>query len=298
MISDRSRVIGQKFSRSAISYDAHAQVQRIMADQLTKSLVKWSSQALVETPAILEIGCGTGTLTQIVMNKWHEAKITAVDLASEMIKVAKERVLSTDNQCASTETLDTVCVNQNDRAERVDFIQADIETWVVDAPTSSFDIIISSACFQWLSNPLGTLVHLHRLLKPNGLLLFTTFGPDTFCEMHYAFNKAYRAYGLEPQRHGLSFLSLAQWEILLMQSGYSSVCYDRTIHVKKYASARDFLHCVKAMGASTSEAIPLGGHNLRNLFTAMYKEYEDTFSTQGGVTATYDLLLVQSETTS
>lgn len=279
----RSSAVQRQFNRSAMSYDAHAHVQRSMADQLARSLAEWKNKGFINDPSILEIGCGTGALTQILVNEWPSAKITALDIAPEMIEVASKRLLSALHPGTGGCTTDFLSL-----------LQADIEMWAINAPESSVDIIVSNACFQWLSSPQKTLGHLRRMLRPGGLLIFTTFGPDTFREMHEAFNEVYRANGVEPQRHGLSFHSPVQWEIMLQESGYSSFHCEHSIHMEKYASARDFLYSVKGMGASTTEAGPISGHSLRRLFTNMYKEYEDKFSMQGGVTATYDLLFIQS----
>lgn len=283
MTIGRSRVVQRQFNRSATSYDAHAHIQRSMAEQLARSLAEWKNKGFLSDPSILEIGCGTGALTQILVNEWPSANVTALDIAPEMIEVASKRFRSAEHPGTA-----------NWKMDRLRFLQADIEIWAVNAPECSVDIIVSNACFQWLSSPKETLGHLRRMLRPGGLLIFTTFGPDTFREMHEAFDKVYRANGMEPQRHGLSFHSPAQWEIMLQESGYSSFYCERSIHIEKYSSARDFLYSVKGMGASTSEAAPIPGYSLRRLFTNMYKEYEDKFGTQGGVSATYDLLFIQS----
>jgi malonyl-CoA O-methyltransferase len=283
MTIGRSSAVQRQFNRSATSYDAHAHIQRSMADQLGRSLVEWKNKGFLSDPSILEIGCGTGALTQILVNEWPSANITALDIAPEMIEVASKRLRSLEHPG-----------NGNSTTDRLRFLQADIEMWAVNTPECSVDIIVSNACFQWLSSPQETLGHLRRMLRPGGLLIFTTFGPDTFREMHEAFDEVYRANGMEPQRHGLSFLSPAQWETMLHESGYTGVHCERSIHMENYASARDFLYSVKGMGASTSEAAAIPGYSLRRLFTNMYKEYEDKSSIQGGVSATYDLLFIQS----
>lgn len=285
-MSGRITDIERQFNRSSAgSYDVHANVQRIMAEQLAKSLITWKGEGILEASNILEIGCGTGTLTGILVNEWSKASITALDIAPGMIKVAEQRVRSG--------TASHLAIS-NSQPDRLRFIHADVERWSADAHEASFDLIVSNACFQWLSFPRQTLRHLRRMLRPGGLLVFTTFGPETFYELHQSFNEVYRASGMEPQRHGLSFQSDAQWENTLKEAGFSSIPKERLIQKETYASVRDFLLSVKAMGASTSEAAATPGLSSRRLFAGMYKEYEDKFSIEGGIAATYDLLLIQA----
>ncbi|MEK8131599.1 malonyl-ACP O-methyltransferase BioC [Paenibacillus filicis] len=284
-MSSRISNIRRQFNRSANSYDAHAHVQRLMSDRLAQSLLGWKNKSDIDRLSMLEIGCGTGTLTEILVTEWPSASMTALDIAPEMIRLAEQRVLSDDASFNGIRTM---------TADRVRFLHADVEVWAKNAPASLFDLIVSNACFQWLSHPRQTLGHLRRMLRPGGSLIFTTFGPDTFCELHEAFHAVYRAHGMEPQRHGLWFLSIDEWNSMLKESGFSSIQFDRSIQKEKYASARDFLHSVKAMGASTSEAVTMRGLSSRRLFASMYKEYEEKFSLPGGVAASYDLLWIQA----
>ncbi|CAI6087667.1 malonyl-ACP O-methyltransferase BioC [Cohnella sp. JJ-181] len=275
-MNNRTTAIQRQFNRSAEgSYDVHANVQRTMAAQVVKSLIDWFSKRNVDGLEMLEVGCGTGTLTEMLVRHWPRANISALDIAPAMIKAAEKRV----NSIQSAD---------------LRFVHADVERWAVEAPSDSFDLIVSSACFQWLSQPKQTLGHLRRILLPGGLLVFTTFGPATFRELHQAFNEVYFANGMEPQRHGLSFLSPFQWKNILMEAGFSHIQCQQATQKETYDTPRAFLQSVKAMGASTSEAVKIGGLSSRRLFTDMYKEYEEKHSIQGGVTATYELLLIEA----
>lgn len=275
-MNTRTNAIRRQFNRSAAGlYDTHAHVQRIMADRLAKSLNGWKNNSRADRPSMLEIGCGTGILTEMVRGEWPCSSITAIDIAPSMIEAAEKRVRSIDQPAP------------------IRFLLADVETWAAEAPPASFDLIISSACFQWLRNPKETLGFLRRLLRPGGLLAFTTFGPDTFRELHESFHEAYRIGGMEPQRHGLSFQTAEEWQFQLREAGFTSIKYERSIEKESYATVRDFLHSVKAVGAGTSEAASRGLGS-RRLFTNMYKSYEDKFSITGGVFASYDLLLLHA----
>lgn len=274
----RTNLIRRQFNRSAAgSYDSHALVQRSMAGRLATSLHGWIDESEAGGSTILEIGCGTGILTELLLNGWPCSSITALDIAPEMIEAAEQRVSSVGHSA------------------RVRFLPADVETWAAGAPPASFDLIVSNACFQWLRNPKETLGFLRRLLRPGGMLAFTTFGPDTFRELHESFAEVYHAGGMEPQRHGLSFQPAAQWQIALREAGFRSIHFERYIEQERHASVRDFLLSVKAVGASTSEAASRGLGS-RRLFAEMFKKYEDKFSIPGGVAASYEVLLVRAIT--
>lgn len=271
-MSTRITAIQRQFNRSSSgSYDRHSRVQRSMADRLAQSLTGWVGDRDADGLNLLEIGCGTGALTEILLKELSSVSITALDIAPEMIKAAEQRVLSSAvNDSESYKSL----------SARLQFLHADVEVWALDAPSNSFDLIVSNACFQWLSNQGSTLGHLRRLLRPGGMLVFTTFGPDTFHELHKSFHEVYRASGMEPQRHGLSFQSTDQWKEWLKEAGFSNIQFEREVRKETYASVRDFLFSVKGMGASTSEAVALHGISTRRLFAKMYQEYEDKFGIQ------------------
>lgn len=95
-----------------------------MANQLIDQL---STNFFNQEIAILEIGCGTGYLTQLLCEKFPKAAITAVDLSSGMIELAKEKV----------------------REDRISFICGDIEELSIER---HYDLIISNATFQWFNS--------------------------------------------------------------------------------------------------------------------------------------------------
>lgn len=290
-MNSRLRTIQRRFDRSAESaYDTHANVQRFMASSLSAAIAGLANHCpKPDAVHILEIGCGTGALTAKLADLFPSASITALDLAPAMLKAAQQRL-----HAAGIQT------------DRINWILSDIDGWLAEQAASgsasgcgAFDLIVSNACFQWLTGPGDTLTALGRTLRPGGSLAFTTFGPETFQELHQSFADAYRSNGLPPQRHGLSFRSPEQWQLLLAEAGFADIARERKFHCEHHPSVRDFLHSVKAVGASASEAIPPQGISRRALFADMYRSYEARFRTPGGsIPATYDLLLLQARTPS
>ncbi|WP_068774936.1 methyltransferase domain-containing protein [Paenibacillus sp. FJAT-26967] len=287
-MSAANNTAARGFDRSAAgAYDIHARVQSMMAKRLADSVALLTDESEMTELRILEVGCGTGSLTEILDEKWPCSCITAVDVSPAMIEAAERRMLRTagDN-----------LLRRGSRRDNMRFVQADIEMWAEQAPAGSFDLILSNACFQWLREPASTLRHLRRLLSPGGFLAFATFGPDTFRELHESFDQAYRAVGRAPQRHGLSFQTREDWLSQMKTAGLSEIRSERSDYIEKHPSPRDFLLSVKALGASSSEAEVPGVALSRQLFAAMFRHYENHFGIPEGVTATYDLLMFQGST--
>lgn len=277
-MSTEMNSVERQFNKSAAdSYDRHALVQRGMAGRLAASLADWKPAHTAKTIEVLEIGCGTGSLTEMLLRERPDFTITAIDIAQAMVDMAGLRIESAGY------------------ADRARLLKANAEEWAAGQPGASYDLIVSSACFQWLSDPLKTAAELRRLLRPGGLLAFATFGPATFHELHESFAAAHRMYGTEPERHGLSFLSASDWTELLQRSGFSQIRSGQALHTETHAGVRDFLHSVKAAGAGASAA-SARGLGRRRLFSAMFQQYERRYAVPGGISATYELLFIHGET--
>ncbi|MED4751458.1 malonyl-ACP O-methyltransferase BioC [Brevibacillus choshinensis] len=265
------RTIGNRFSEKASTYDQYALVQKKMAERLQQLI--FNAAIPEKVTQLLEIGCGTGGLTRLLRRHFSETKYQAIDMAPGMLDQARNQLRAEGLDC--------------------DFLRADIEDWVWAQKEGTMDLIVSGACFQWLSQPAETLKGIGKLLRPGAPLLFSTFGPNTFEELHASFGYAHLCLGQTDVRHGLSFYSGDQWESMLLVAGFEEIQVTSQKVVLTYPSVIDFLHAVKAVGANASqEKAPGLGH--RNLLKEMIGYYERAFATEHGIPVTYDLLYIQA----
>jgi malonyl-CoA O-methyltransferase len=146
------RTIKRNFSKNALTYDDHAAVQRKCADVLL-DLVKGG-----KFKRILEVGCGTGTYTQLLSDEYRAAKITAVDISKEMINMAEKKIMG----------------------KNVDFVVDDGEYLPING--TKLDLITSNAVFQWFEDLRSTLKTFSEALGKKGMLCFSMYGPETFKE--------------------------------------------------------------------------------------------------------------------
>lgn len=263
------QVMRKHFSLHAETYDEYANVQKTMAAELMK-MVKEEKLAGKTNLAILDIGCGTGFLTQMLCDAFPEARITAVDIAPGMIAFCQKK-LKTPN---------------------VTFECADIEE---AALRQTYDLIISNAAFQWFNSLGKTINKLYKALSGNGLLCFSTFGSRTFTELHQSYAKAKSKMGITTAgRPGPSFYNLPELLALcrdsLGEADPACCIYGKeSLTCEYFASVKMFLESVKKIGANNSN-----GENRVNpsLIKKMLEIYERDFNDNGQIKATYHCLFL------
>jgi malonyl-CoA O-methyltransferase len=264
--ADTDRV-ARRFSRHAATYDRYATVQHAMARELARDARSLAPDAR----DILELGCGTGRLTSLLLRTFPEARITAVDVAAGMLEEASAKAVGSD--------------------PRALLVHDDIET--MELPPDAYDLVVSNATLQWLERPRETPSALRRSLRPGGLMLHTTFGPRTFGELHSAFASAERARGFEPTLHGLALAPVSVWERRLRAAGLVNVSCSSRLRQVEYAGCRALLEAIKRTGASAGPALD-GGRAL--LLPEVIRRYDDAFRSAWGVYATYELLTLSGTT--
>ncbi|MGZ4399040.1 MAG: methyltransferase domain-containing protein, partial [Gaiellaceae bacterium] len=79
------QAVRRRFEHAAAAYDEHSRLQRRMAAEL-------AGMVEVEPVEVLEVGCGTGRLTQCLRERFPGAAIVAVDFAAAMLERARRRV--------------------------------------------------------------------------------------------------------------------------------------------------------------------------------------------------------------
>jgi trans-aconitate 2-methyltransferase len=102
------------------------------------------AQIPLAAPAkVVDIGCGPGTSTELLVKRWPEAAVTGVDTSADMLRRARERLPGQT------------------------FIEANVAHW---APAAGTDVIFANAVFQWVPNHLKHLKRLTEALAPGGVL--------------------------------------------------------------------------------------------------------------------------------
>jgi malonyl-CoA O-methyltransferase len=202
--------VHQRFRRGLSTYQEAAHVQRRMAQTLCELLLKTTPVRQFGT--VLDLGCGTGLLTDAFASACHWNALHLYDLLDE-------------------------CQSLHAQRPKTLFHQADLNTCDT---YSEADLILSGATFQWIHDLDVLLSRLHRALKPGGLLAFSTFGPRNLKEVHAI------------QNSGLVYLSTVELAEKLSGAGFELLHLEGTQEVLTFASPRDVLEHLKATGVTAS----------------------------------------------
>jgi malonyl-CoA O-methyltransferase len=268
------QLLQKRFSKNAKTYDQYASVQKKMADELLAIVEQKTWEHELEMN-ILEIGCGTGYVTEQLCNLFPHARITAVDLAPGMIEMAEKRL----------------------RDRGVTFYCGDIEEMILDG---EYDLIISNATFQWFNQLENTVKKLAEKLKSNGVFCFSTFGNLTFHEMHTSFERAKQNLHLDSTgTPGQSFFTLQELHTCCatalheVEASSFLITGNESMEVETFATVRDFFTSIKKIGASNSNQDDYCQRP--SVFKEMIKIYETDFCVENLVKATYHCLFLTIE---
>jgi malonyl-CoA O-methyltransferase len=126
------------------------------------------------------------------------------------------------------------------------------------------------------------------VLKPGGLLTFTTFGPDTLVELRRAWAAA-----ADGRTHVNRFIDMHDLGDALVRSGLVEPVMDVERYTLTYATVRDLMRDLKAIGAHNANAGRPRGLTGKGALERMAAEYE-THRREGRLPATYEVVFGQA----
>jgi malonyl-CoA O-methyltransferase len=155
------RTIGRQFDRVAECYDRHAALEQ----EACRRLLERCGFNRLPPQRILDLGCATGGAAEALKRRFRQAQVIGVDLAPSMLARLRRR-------SGLLRPLRGVC--------------ADIAALPFAA--GSVDLLFANLVHHWLPNPAAVFNEYRRVLRPDGMLLFTTLGPGTFRELRDAWS--------------------------------------------------------------------------------------------------------------
>ncbi len=245
------------FSRAADSYDAHAVLQHEIADRLLERL----DYVKLRPRRILDLGCGTGRASGALLRRYPGAEVVALDFALPMLAQARRR---------------------GRWLRRPRAVCGDMDCLPLAA--QSFDLVFSSAAIQWSADPAGAIREMHRVLRPGGLLMFTSFGPDTLRELRIAWAE------VDGAVHAHDFIDMHDYGDMLVAAGLADPVMDVERLTLTYADVHGLLRDLKAIGANNAAAGRARGLIGPARLRAFERAYERFRNAEGRLPASYEVI--------
>ena len=255
------RLLRLAFERAAGTYDAAAVLQREVGARMLERL-----DYVRQRPAmLLDAGCGTGFATTDLQKRYPAATVCALDLAFAMVERARAR--GGWGRRLFGRGVRAIC--------------GDIESLPLRA--QSFDLVWSNLALQWVNEPARVLGEFRRVMAPGGLLMFSTFGPDTLKELRASYA------GLDRHTHVNRFIDLHDLGDMLVHAGFADPVMDMEYLTLTYADVRALMRDLKAIGAHNVTAGRPPGMSARATLAAVERNYE-RWRRDGRLPATFEVV--------
>ncbi|PCJ86985.1 MAG: malonyl-[acyl-carrier protein] O-methyltransferase BioC [Thiotrichaceae bacterium] len=242
---DQSRV-RRAFDRAADRYSQYAVLQNEVCNRLLEKL----DVVKINPEYILDAGAGTGAALPDLFERYKKAQLVALDLSENMLAQSAQhgRLLRTPH---------LVC--------------ADIEK--LPFADNTFDLVFSSLSLQWCNDLNAAFLEARRVLKPGGLFVFSTFGPDTLKELRTSWAS------VDEASHVNQFIDMHDIGDALLHDRFAEPVMEAEIITVTYDTVDEIMHDLKAIGAnvtakkSPNNAVGLSGKSVLKRVRQSYEQF-------------------------
>lgn len=245
------------FDAAASRYDDAAVLQNEMAKRMDERLdyIQCAPQR------ILDVGSGTGLGSELLLKRYPKASVLSLDLSESMLAKTQKR---------------------GRMFRRPSVVCADAEN--LPLADESIDLLWSNATLQWCDDLNQTFAGFRRVMRSGGLLMFTTFGPDTLYELREAFAQVDQA------PHVNAFLDMHDVGDALMSSGFAQPVMDMEKIILTYEDVLGVMRDLKAIGVTNAHASRRRGLMGRQRLRALSAAYEVFKDGEGRLPTTYEVV--------
>jgi malonyl-CoA O-methyltransferase len=250
------REVARAFGAASHRYDAAALLQReVRAELLSRA------DALRASPrVVLDLGTGTGDAAVQLKRRFRSAEVIAADISPPMLEAARRR---------SHWWRPIRCVEADARA--------------LPLESASVDLLFTNLMLQWVDPPDAALAQMRRVLRPGGLLLASSFGPETLQELRASWAT------VDDGVHVNRFVDVHDLGGALQRAGFIEPVLDVDRYVHHYADVRALMGELKSIGAHNVNAGRSRAMTGKSRFAKLQAAYEQ-LRVPAGLPATWQVV--------
>lgn len=246
-----SNPVAASFSRAASSYDKAAQLQQWTGLQLLRQL-----PAGFQPQSWLDLGCGTGFFTRRLAAAFPGAQAHALDIAQGMLQHARQLHPQALYLCGDAQALPLA--------------------------SASLDLIFSNLALQWCPDMPGVLAEARRVLRPGGLLAFTSLAQGSLYELERSWQ------AVDEHRHVNSFRAFEDYRQLCRDSALLLQCEQVQQH---FPSVSALSRNLRQLGAAHLQEGRSGRLTSRQQYQRLCQTYEG-YRQPAGLPASWQVVFV------
>ena len=244
------------FEQAAATYDAAAALQSEVGDRMLERL----DLVRLQPARVLDLGAGTGEFSKALRQRYRKADIVSLDIALNMLRHTQKRGGWLRKPAC-------VCAD----GERLPFAD------------NSFELVFSNLMLQWCMDLEPVFTELRRVLAPGGLLMFTTFGPDTLRELRASWET------VDGFTHVNAFIDMHDVGDTLVRTHWAEPVMDTERITVTYREMGTLMQDLKHIGAHNVTAGRPRGLTGRYRLQQVEQAYE-AFRTDGVLPASYEVV--------
>ena len=240
--------ICNSFNAHAAEYERAAIVQKEIGERLFERL----DYLKIQPRYVLDLGCGTGFFSQQLKKRYPKAHIVGVDLAFMMLKQAQK------NQPWLT---------------KWSLVHADMMS--MPFPSGLFDLVFANQAIHWGAPIANVMREINRVMNKDGCFMFSTLGPDTFCELRNAWAI------VDKHAHTNDYVDMHDLGDSLLAEHFADPVVDMEMLTVHYSALAKLLQALKAQGVRNTNPARNSGLTGRNSWR-IFEEAMEKFRTENG----------------
>lgn len=257
------RQVRRNFARAAATYDAVAVLQREVASRMLERL----DYVKIAPERVLDLGCGTGGSLGALAERYPKAQVLGADLSAAMLGVAR-------GQRSRLRWLLPFL-----RGRKASLLAADAHALPIRSAT--LGLLWSNLMLHWVDDARPVFREMQRTLEVGGLLMFSTFGPDTLKELRASFSDGYE--------HTQRFVDLHDYGDMLVECGFADPVMDVEVLTLTYPGLDDLFRDLRQSGSACAHSARRRGLMGRSAWRAACAEYEKRI-VDGRLPATFEVV--------